>query len=147
VKCIKKRIKNPSIFELSKNKLIHQLKQNFMKNTIKIFGIVALFATVLFASCKKDETVPAPEANFAISPNDTLKYGETFTFTNTSTNADSYLWNFGDGTTSTAVNATKSDFGSAPEGSCYVSFVIALTASKNGKSSTVSKTVYVNYCE
>jgi len=31
-----------------------------MKNTIKIFGMVAIFATVLFASCKKEEKTVTP---------------------------------------------------------------------------------------
>jgi len=117
------------------------------KQATKLFAIVALFATVLFASCKKEETAN-PVASFTISPNDTLNYNETFTFTNTSTDADSYLWNFGDESTSTAVNPTKSDYAyPSEEGPCLIPFVVTLTATKDGKSSTTSKTVYVNYCE
>lgn len=117
-----------------------------MKKSIKIFGIVALFATVLFASCKKEENTPAPIADFTISPNDTINGGETLTFTNTSTNADTYLWNFGDGTTSTAVSPTKSSF-DVSEPACEETYTITLTATKNGKTSTKSKNVVVYYCK
>jgi hypothetical protein len=116
------------------------------KQATKLFAIVALFATVLFASCKKEESAN-PVSSFTISPNDTLYDNETFTFTNTSTNADSYLWNFGDGTTSTAVNPTKSEFVLLSEHPCSVPFIITLTATKGTKSATVSKTVVVKYCK
>lgn len=63
-----------------------------------------------FSSCKKDET-PAilPKAGFTVdgfnalsSSPDTLKMGpyDLATLSNTSENADSYLWDFGNGTTS-----------------------------------------------
>lgn len=117
-----------------------------MKNTIKIFGIVAFFATVLFASCKKEETAtPAPVADFTISPNDSLYVTETFTFTNTSTDADSYSWNFGDGTSSTLANPTKI-YTTNPGSECDYNFTITLTATKNGKTSTKSKVVNVFFC-
>lgn len=112
--------------------------------TTKLFAIAALLITALLASCGKEKSAN-PVADFTISPNDTLNGGETFTFTNTSTDADTYLWNFGDGTTSTSVNATKSEFDVA-EPACEQAYDITLTASKDGKSSTVTKTVVVQYC-
>jgi hypothetical protein len=116
-----------------------------MKTTTKLFTIVALFATVLFASCKKEETAN-PVASFTISPNDTLFFDQSFTFTNTSTDADSYSWNFGDGTSSTAVSPTKS-YAGYDNTDCDEAFTITLTATKNGKtSSTTSKTVLVYFC-
>ncbi len=129
------------------NVFTNTIKKNktMSKTTTKLFAIVALFATVLFASCKKETANPV--ASFTISPNDTLAGGESFTFTNTSTNADSYLWNFGDGTTSTAVSPTKSEFVLHSEVPCSASFVITLTATKGTKSATVSKTVVVEYCK
>lgn len=117
-----------------------------MKTTIKFFSVLAVLTTLFFSSCKKDEVTKDPVADFTISPNDTLNAGETFTFTNTSTDADTYLWDFGDGTTSTQVSPTKSTF-NVEVGGCGNSFAITLTASKNGKSSTISKSVVVNYCE
>jgi PKD repeat protein len=116
-----------------------------MKKTIKLFSIVAVLATLLFASCKKEENTPAPVASFNITSDDTLYVSETFSFSNTSTGADSYIWSFGDGTTSTAVSPTKSytdyDFDN-----CIESFTITLTATKNGKTSTTSKNVVVYFC-
>lgn len=44
----------------------------------------------------------AVNAGFTISPNKTLCPGEAVTFTNSSANATNYLWDFGDGTNSTA---------------------------------------------
>lgn len=47
--------------------------------------------------------------NVSASPTSSFTHaqsGLTFTFTNTSTNATSYIWNFGDGITSTLVNPT-----------------------------------------
>ena len=116
-----------------------------MKTTTKLLGIVALFATVLFASCKKDDNTPTPVASFTIAPDDTIYYNQTLTFTNTSTGADSYAWSFGDGSTSTATSPTKSfeDFVSTD---CEETFTITLTATKNGKTSTTSKNVLVYFC-
>ena len=59
-----------------------------MKKSFKIFGIVTLFATVLFASCKKEETAN-PVADFSISSRystrvDTFFYGDTVLFNNLS---------------------------------------------------------------
>ena len=115
-----------------------------MKRSIKIFGMVALFATVLFASCKKEETAN-PVASFTITSNDTLYVSDTFTFNNTSTGADSYIWNFDDGTTSTAVNPTKT-YDGYDFIDCEETFTITLTATKNGKSTTTSKNVVVYFC-
>ncbi|MBL7727172.1 MAG: PKD domain-containing protein, partial [Dinghuibacter sp.] len=49
-----------------------------------------------------------PVANFSYSPGNLVCGSDLFTFTNTSTgnNIISYLWNFGDGTTSTLTNPT-----------------------------------------
>ncbi len=50
--------------------------------------------------------IPVPVASFTAVPTipSTVYFPNGVTFTNTSTNADSYLWDFGDGTTSTDVN-------------------------------------------
>jgi hypothetical protein len=77
-----------------------------MKNTIKIFGTVAIFATLLFASCKKEDNSPKPVADFSISSRystrvDTFFYGDSVLFNNLSTDADTYSLEFSDGTTST----------------------------------------------
>jgi len=52
------------------------------------------------------DIIPNPIASFTTAPTipSTVYYPDGVTFVNTSTNADSYLWSFGDGTTSTDVN-------------------------------------------
>ena len=57
----------------------------------KLFNLV-LFATIsIFYSCQKE-----PTASFTVSST-SVNVGETVTFTNTSINANSCLWDFGDG--------------------------------------------------
>lgn len=118
-----------------------------MKKSIKLLSIVAVFTTLIFAACKKEDNTPNPVADFTISPNDTIEFFQTVSFTNTSTNADTYLWNFGDGTTSTSANPTKSSF-DRPTGDadCSETYTITLTATKNGKSATATKNILVGYC-
>ncbi len=48
-----------------------------------------------------------PVASFTYSPSQNLIAPARITFTNTSQNANSYQWDFGDGTSSTEVNPTK----------------------------------------
>ena len=109
-----------------------------MKKTKLI--LIAFFALLAAVACKKEDVKPAPVASFTISPNDTIDYGDAFTFTNTSTDASSYSWNFGDGSTTDAVSPSKTyvvtDFSSA-----YISFNVTLTATEGDKSSTVTKAV------
>ena len=59
------------------------------------FFIAALF---FFASCNKE-----PVASFEFDQNN-VRPPVTINFTNTSINAEEYLWNFGDGVTSTETN-------------------------------------------
>lgn len=61
----------------------------------------ALFV-VLISGCKKDEPEEQPIAKFTYSVND-----RKVTFTNQSLHAQSYYWTFGDGSTSTEKNPTK----------------------------------------
>lgn len=64
------------------------------------FFLLVVFAAAL-ASCTKQ-----PEASFTFSPS-ALNEGEQVTFTNTSADAESYLWDFGDGTTSEEESPVK----------------------------------------
>ncbi len=114
-----------------------------MKTTTKLFAIVAVFATVLFASCKKEETAN-PVADFSISSRystrvDTFFYGDTVLFNNLSKDADTYLWNFSDGTTSTEKNPKK--YYVNPRTTEFVNLPVTLTATKDGKSTTKTKTI------
>ncbi len=72
-----------------------------------LFGILLSLALVIFISCSKDENKPKPVAGFTPSKT-SVTAGEVIQFTNTSTNAKSYSWSFGDGTTSTLESPTKS---------------------------------------
>jgi hypothetical protein len=67
-----------------------------MKNFYVLICMMAL-ATL---SCKKSDPLPAPTAGFELALAIATQ-GATFTPLNTSQNATSYLWDFGDGTTST----------------------------------------------
>ncbi|MFH2144045.1 MAG: PKD domain-containing protein [Bacteroidota bacterium] len=90
-----------------------------MKN-FKIIMTVA-FAVAIFSSCQKE-----PSANFTASKT-TAGINESITFSNSTSDGDSYEWTFGDGVSSTAENPTHSY---ATEGN----FNVTLTAfSKNGK--------------
>lgn len=83
----------------------------------------------------------APTASFTALPvggNTPL----TVTFTNTSTNSPvSYLWDFGDGTTSTAANPTHVYTNSTPAST--TTYTVSLTATNNGGNNTVTKNSYI----
>ena len=70
----------------------------------KIFFHTAVCAgafVCMFSSCKKDEDKPAPFVFYSVEVN-----GNDVTFTNKSTGASSYKWDFGDGTESTDESPT-----------------------------------------
>ena len=69
--------------------------------TIKSLLLVIIVAMV-FTSCQKQ-----PTADFTASKT-TASINESITFSNNSTDADSYSWEFGDGQTSTSENAIHS---------------------------------------
>ncbi len=132
--------KNQQLYNI---KLINN-KNNFkMKTTTKLFAMVAIFATVLFASCKKETTAPVADFSYSFGFStkvDTFGYRDTVSFANLSTDADTYLWSFGDGTTSSEESPRKSYQGVAVTED-YTTFSVTLTASKNGKSSTKTKNI------
>mgnify|MGYP001298772007 FL=1 len=105
----------------------------------KIFGIFAIAMALFATSCTKEceEPTVAVVASFTVPSEPTT---EGVPFTNTSTGADTYLWNFGDGTTSTEKNPTH-----AYEESGY--YTIKLTASKGNVSATTTISTYVSYFE
>lgn len=77
-----------------------------MKNLLKNLHVIALLAfglSVLFVtSCKKEDPIPPPVAGFSFAI-----ARDVVTFTNTSTEAETYAWDFGDGNTSTELNPTN----------------------------------------
>ncbi|HAA14756.1 MAG TPA: hypothetical protein DCE41_24925 [Cytophagales bacterium] len=57
--------------------------------------------TLLLSGCDTALVNTPPEASFAVSADSELRVGEEILFLNQSAHADAYLWDFGDGTTST----------------------------------------------
>ncbi len=68
-----------------------------MKMKNYLLGSLAVMAMLFMASCGEDEeSIPVPSAAFTIAID-----GKTITTTNTSTDGETYAWDFGDGMTST----------------------------------------------
>lgn len=103
-----------------------------MKNR---FFLIPLLITVLVlvSHCKKDP--PPPIADFSFTGDNTPAPCE-INFINSSTNADSYLWVFGDGLTSTEKNP-KHTYNA--EGT----FSVKLTADGEGGDNSVSKSLII----
>lgn len=75
--------------------------------TRNIKFLLVMFLFISFTGCDEDDEVELPEvvAGFTHTINQSTG---TVTFINTSTDADSYSWDFGDDTTSTEINPIKS---------------------------------------
>lgn len=83
-------------------------------------------------------TPPAPEADFSYNSNNTTNLGALFNFINTSTNADTFFWEFGNGNTSTIENPNNTYFSNG-------NFVVWLYASNSaGCMDSVSTVLAVN---
>src|ERR1700720_1601714 len=97
-----------------------------MKN-LKILLAATIFISIFSISCQKAAT-----ASFNYSQNGT----GTEYFANTSSNASSYDWNFGDGTSSTLTSPTHtySNFGS---------YTVSLTADGSGGNGSTTQTINV----
>lgn len=110
--------------------------------TAAIAGTYTLMVTV--GLCSSDagsividpsQIIPVPVASFTANPviPSSLPVPTSVAFTNTSTQADSYLWSFGDGSTSTAVNPVHT-YNSKGD------FTVTLTATSQGTcNNSVSK--------
>jgi len=96
-----------------------------MKNLMLYIILVLLF----ISSCSKD-----PTANFEYQNSDSISTGEKVVFINTSNNAESYLWEFGDGHLSVS---------ESPEHRYYSAgiYTISLTAYNENTSSTVTQKI------
>jgi PKD repeat protein len=99
--------------------------------TLKVIVTVFL-AAIAISSCTKE-----PSASFTVSSK-LVSTNENVKFTNTSTDADHYQWEFGDGLTSSDANPTHAY---SKEGT----FTVKLTAfsANNKKSSTYTETITV----
>jgi PKD repeat protein len=77
--------------------------KQFLKKAKAIVAILIL--TLCFSGCENsDDNLPVITAGFTHTIN---PYTGTVTFINTSSDVKYYLWTFGDGTTSTEINPTK----------------------------------------
>lgn len=108
-----------------------------MKQTFKLsWVLIALLALTVVTACKKDDDEEAKEviAGFTATPDatNTLMY----TFTNTSQNATSYAWEFGDGTTSNEANPTHTYAAAG-------SYSVKLTATGPGGTDAVTQPLTV----
>lgn len=102
-----------------------------MKRKILSFGAILLLLT----NCSKKDSPPAPTVDFSYSaPN--LHAPAKVKFTNGSTNATSYSWDFGNGNSSFNENPEYRYFNPG-------SYTIKLTANGAGGSNTATKTVKV----
>ena len=100
-----------------------------------LFGILGFLAFMMLISCSEDEVKPKPVAGFTASKTSVM-VGEEIQFTNTSQDATSYSWSFGDGNTSTAESPTKSF--DAPG-----TFTVSLVATGPGGSNSTSMDIMV----
>ena len=96
-----------------------------MKRTL-LFSFL-IIGILSINGCKKDP----PVAQFSTDKT-TYKEGQTITFVNQSTNAETYLWAFGDGKTSTNGSPTHS-YASAGD------FTVKLTVSNSAGTDSISK--------
>lgn len=96
---------------------------------------ITVAGLVVFAACKKKSSepqkLPAPIADFTYTGAD-AKAPATVVFANVSINAETYLWEFGDGDTSTAKNPSHA----YQAGGDYT---VKLTATGPGGTHSVSK--------
>lgn len=107
-----------------------------MKSFKRLFPLF-LLAALAVTGCKKDEPAkPKPVAAFTASQTSVF-VGDEVVFTNTSENATSYTWAFGDGTTSTEKSPKKS-YAAVGE------YNVTLTATGEGGTATASAKITVN---
>ncbi|HOZ87195.1 MAG TPA: PKD domain-containing protein [Bacteroidia bacterium] len=102
-----------------------------MHNIFYMLAVVLL----LFASCKRKETLPDPRACFEVDKS-LYKAGETIRFNNCSENFDRVEWNFRNGQVSTELNPTFSWDTKGPH-------LVTLTVYNKNGSSEVSRNIRV----
>lgn len=88
-----------------------------------------------FTACQKEEEEPAPIASFAASKT-SAEVGEDIVFTNQSTHATTFVWDFDDGTTSTMENPTHAFSESG-------TYTVELTAKGAGGTHSATETISV----
>ena len=91
------------------------------------------FVLVHYDDPSQEPPIPGnkPNAGFTTAQN-----GTVVTFTNTTTGGDTYLWDFGDGTTSTAANPVHTYAGGP--------FIVTLSATNTNGTATASSALFVS---
>ncbi len=110
-----------------------------MKQLIEIKKKFWLFLVLIlsFSACDDDENVTLPEIVASFVAETVNQETGTVTFKNLSENANSYVWDFGDSTTSTEINPIKT----YPTGS----YIVTLTASNvAGATATFQDEIRIN---
>ena len=92
---------------------------------------------LVFIGCKKDEPKVNSKACFDYSPNDNIKVGDTLTFANCSENAIKYIWDFGDGDTSTLKFPYHTYYSAG-------NYKVTLSASNESSTDTLMKTIEIS---
>ncbi|MEZ4854564.1 PKD domain-containing protein [Flavobacterium sp.] len=105
-----------------------------MKHSIKIFSLFLVFISLFSCDISDDDDVisyPELKASYTY-----IREGAKITFINTSSNADSYLWDFGDNSTSSSKEPVKT-FTQTGD------YIVKLTAknTKTGETKTFSSTI------
>ncbi len=85
---------------------------------------------------------PKPDANFTFSPNYACA-ATPVTFTNTSTGGNSYLWNFGDGTTSTTSSPSHSFPAVIGNNNSQYNVKLVVTNNATGCKDSITKTITI----
>jgi PKD repeat protein len=106
-----------------------------MKTTIIPLLLVATI--VALAGCHDKKTPPKAIAKFTVS-SDSVQIGDIIAFTNTSVNATTYSWDFGDGSSVIAQNPTHTYNSKG-------TFKVILTATGDDNSDTVSSKIKVRH--
>ena len=98
------------------------------------FVLPAVVLTAFLSGCQEDLILPT--ADFTFDPTEITVYDEV-TFTNASTDADTYAWDFGDNSTSTDMNPTHTYKASG-------TYTVKLVASNVDGDNEITKSLTVN---
>ena len=82
------------------------IKKNMMKNLLKLTKYISILILAIFITTCEDDDDNLPEVIAGFTYTINIDTG-TVTFINTSENSGTYIWDFGDGTTSTQINPIK----------------------------------------
>ncbi len=110
-----------------------------MKNYFKISSsLLFLSVLVVFQNCKdKDEPAVPPVAKFTVASDNGFEAPSSITFTNTSTNATTYEWDFGDGSAKVTTENPVHLFQNTG------SYTVTLIAKKDTQSNSATTTITI----